>query len=95
MGAASAAQIDSLGIVPATRLAMMAAVAALPLRPDFVLVDAVRLPDLGIPHQAVIKGDDLSISIAAASILAKVVRDRQMVELDRRYPDYGFARHKG
>ena len=60
-----------------------------------MLVDAVRLPDLGIPHQAVIKGDDLSISIAAASILAKVVRDRQMVELDRRYPDYGFARHKG
>ncbi|TAK29763.1 MAG: ribonuclease HII [Chloroflexota bacterium] len=95
VGAASAAQIDALGIVPATRLAMMTAIAELRLQPNFVLVDAVRLPDLKAPHDAVIKGDDLSVSIAAASIVAKVVRDRQMVELDRLYPGYGFARHKG
>ena len=88
-------QIDELGIVPATRQAMGLAIAQLNPPPDFLLVDYLNLPELSIPQKSITRGDALSLSIAAASIVAKVTRDRLMVELDARYPGYGFARHKG
>ncbi|HIC93524.1 MAG TPA: ribonuclease HII [Anaerolineae bacterium] len=87
--------IDRMGILPATRLAMREAVARLSPAPDFLLVDFLRLPTLAIPQKSIAGGDALSLSIAAASIVAKVKRDRLMVELEARYPGYGFARHKG
>ncbi|MFC1963356.1 ribonuclease HII [Chloroflexota bacterium] len=87
--------IDAHGIVAATRLAMSYAVGSLNLVPDYLLIDAVRLPDLELPQKSIIKGDTLSISIAAASIVAKVTRDRLMVELDAFFPGYGLARNKG
>ena len=96
ISSASARVIDRIGIVPATMLAMRRAVMKLEPRPDFVLVDGTRTPDgLGIPSEAIIRGDGRSRSIAAASILAKVTRDRLMRNLDRWYPAYGFASHKG
>ncbi len=88
-------KIDKLGIVPTTRQAMGLAIARLAPPPDFLLVDYLNLPELSIPQKSITHGDALSISIAAASIVAKVTRDRLMVELDARYPGYGFARHKG
>lgn len=88
-------QIDEVGIMPATRLAMQEAIAELSPAPDFLLVDFLRLPALPIPQESIAGGDALSLSIAAASIVAKVRRDRLMVELEARYPGYGFARHKG
>ena len=94
-GLASADEIDAMGIVPATRLAMERAIAGLSATPDFLLIDAVQLPDLPIPQKSIIKGDALSLSIAAASIVAKFRRDCLMAELDGLYPGYGFARHKG
>jgi ribonuclease HII len=94
-GLASVAEIDALGIVPSTRLAMQRAVEALPLPPDFLLIDALLLPDLDIPQKAIINGDELCLSIAAASVVAKVGRDRLMIELDASFPGYGFAKHKG
>jgi ribonuclease HII len=87
--------IDELGIVPATRQAMGLAIAQLYLPPDFLLIDFLNLPRLSIPQKSITHGDALSFSIAAASIVAKVSRDRWMVQLDARYPGYGFARHKG
>jgi ribonuclease HII len=92
---ASVAEIDKLNILHATMLAMQRAVSALPIKPNFVLVDGNRCPDFGIQTQAVIKGDLLVAEISAASILAKVTRDREMVELDKLYPQYGLAKHKG
>ena len=94
-GSCSAEEVDSLGIVSATRLAMRRAVDALPLHPTFLLLDALTLPDLPIPQKAIVKGDSLCMSIAAASIVAKVSRDRIMREFDDLYPGYGFADHKG
>jgi len=88
-------QIDELGIVPATKKAMALAIARLPSPPDFLLVDFLRLPWLDYPQKSIVHGDALCLSIAAASIVAKVSRDRFMVELDGQYPGYGFARHKG
>ncbi|MBC8248600.1 MAG: ribonuclease HII [Anaerolineales bacterium] len=88
-------KIDELGIVPATRQAMGLAIAQLNPPPDFLLVDYLNLPELSIPQKSITRGDALSLSIAAASIVTKVTRDRLMVELDARYPGYGFARHKG
>jgi ribonuclease HII len=88
-------KIDELGIVPATRQAMSLAIAQLNPLPDFLLVDYLSLPELSIPQKGITHGDALSLSIAAASIVAKVTRDRLMVKLDARYPGYGFARHKG
>jgi ribonuclease HII len=88
-------RIDELGIVPATREAMGLAIAQLDPPPDFLLIDFLRLPGLSIPQKSTPHGDALSLSIAAASIVAKVTRDRLMVEMDARYPGYGFARHKG
>ena len=87
--------IDEIGIVPATRQAMGLAVAQLDFPPDFLLIDYLNLPGLSIRQKSITSGDALSLSIAAASIVAKVTRDRLMVELDARYPGYGFARHKG
>ncbi len=87
--------IDSLNILEATMLAMEKAVAALSKRPDCVLIDGNRLPQLGIRKFAVVNGDALSFSIACASVVAKVTRDELMREADKKYPLYGFAKHKG
>ena len=95
VGAAGPEEIDILGIVQATRSAMARAVAALPIKPDHLLIDAVPLPEAGIPFRALIKGDALCRSIAAASIVAKVTRDRRMLQEDAVHPGYGCARHKG
>jgi ribonuclease HII len=94
-GLATREEIDNLGIVPATRLAMQRAVEALGKLPDALLIDALKLPALAIPQTAIIRGDQLSLSIACASILAKVTRDQMMVELDAKLPGYGLAKHKG
>src|SRR5512141_1619681 len=88
-------EIDSLNIYHAGILALTRAVRALSTRPEHVLVDARKLPQLGIPHTPIIHGDALSLTIAAASILAKTTRDALMCELDQIHPGYGFARHKG
>ncbi|NLC84792.1 MAG: ribonuclease HII [Ruminococcaceae bacterium] len=88
-------EIDRINILQATMQAMRLAVQNLSQRPDLLLIDAIDLKGTGIPVKPVIKGDTLSVSIAAASILAKVTRDRLMAEMDEIYPGYGFARHKG
>jgi len=88
-------KIDELGIVPTTRQAMGLAIAQLNPPPDFLLIDYLNLPGLSTPQKSITSGDALSLSIAAASIVAKVTRDRWMIQLDARYPGYGFARHKG
>ncbi|HUW95085.1 MAG TPA: ribonuclease HII [Anaerolineae bacterium] len=95
VGVVSAPHVDHLGIVAATKLAMSRALDRLPLVPDYLLVDGFPLLYRDLPHEGIIRGDDRSVSIAAASIVAKVVRDGMMVSLDRLYPGYGFARHKG
>lgn len=95
VGVVPAFLIDAYGILPATRLAMQIAVLALPGLPDGLLIDAVALPELGLPQLALIKGDARSLSIAAASIVAKVTRDRLMRGADAALPAYGFAAHKG
>jgi len=87
--------IDQRGIVAATRLAMRRALDALPLRPNYLLVDYLSLPEESLPHKSIVRGDNLSLSIACASIVAKVERDRMMIALEEEYPGYGFARHKG
>ncbi|NLF44468.1 MAG: ribonuclease HII [Syntrophomonadaceae bacterium] len=87
--------LDRVNIYNAAREAMQTAVLSLAIKPDFLLVDAMKLPGLSIDYQSIIKGDSLSISIACASILAKVERDRCMENFDSIYPHYGFARHKG
>ena len=88
-------EIDQLNILHATMLAMQRAVAGLSIRPDRVLIDGNRCPVLPMPAEAVIKGDSRVPAIAAASILAKVARDREMQTLDQQYPGYGIAGHKG
>lgn len=96
IGLEPAEVIDEIGILPATKRAMVTAVNHLQPAADYLLVDGrIRLPTLNLPQQAIIRGDGLSLSIAAASILAKVTRDRLMVALDAAYPTYGFVRHKG
>ena len=87
--------IDERGIVKATQLAMSRAIDQLPFTPDFLLIDALALPEVSLPQRSIVHGDQLSLSIACASIVAKVSRDRYMVELDGLYPHYGLARHKG
>lgn len=91
----SVAEIDELNILQASLLAMHRAVAALAVRAEFVVVDGNRLPRWDYPAKAIIKGDDKIPAIAAASILAKVTRDRELVGLEQQYPGYGFAKHKG
>lgn len=95
VGAASAAEIDRLNVLEATRLAMRRALHALAPRPDWLLVDAVRVPGVALPQRPVIMGDSLSQSIAAASVIAKVFRDRLMRRYDRTFPQYKFSVHKG
>ncbi|MCH5354036.1 MAG: ribonuclease HII [Acutalibacter sp.] len=95
IGSASAEEIDEINILQATFLAMERAVAALQQPADWALVDGNRMPPLPIPGETVVKGDAQCASIAAASILAKVSRDRVLRELDQQYPQYGFAKHKG
>jgi ribonuclease HII len=95
VGAASVEEIDTLNILRATHLAMARAIAALPQEPQHALVDGLPVRGLPLAHTALVAGDTLSLSIAAASVIAKVTRDRLMVELDAAYPQYGFARHKG
>jgi len=87
--------IDSVGIARAVRMAMCCAVGNLSQPPDFLLIDYMALSDLAIPQKNITRGDSFSVSIACASIIAKVTRDRLMTELDGLYPHYGFARHKG
>ncbi len=94
-GVAGPAEIDAVNILQATLLAMRRAVLALPLRPDLVLVDALTIPGLDVEQRPIVKGDAQSVSIAAASILAKVTRDALMAELDSRHPGYGLARNMG
>jgi ribonuclease HII len=95
VGLGSAAEIDALGILPATRLACRRAIASLAVIPDHLLLDYLHLPELSIPQTALPKGDAISLSIAAASVLAKTRRDAILCELDEHYPGYGFADHKG
>ena len=95
LGRAEPEEIDSLNILHATMLAMQRAVEGLSITPDFVLIDGNRIPNLSMPAQAVVKGDALVQEISAASILAKVTRDLEMAELDKQFPEYGFAKHKG
>lgn len=92
---ASAQEIDQYNILEASLLAMRRAVAGLSVQPDFLLIDGNVHRGFSIPAQAIVSGDALSPSIAAASILAKVTRDRQCLEMDALYPQYGFAKHKG
>lgn len=95
IGFASHAEIDANGILPATRLAMKRALENLSCAPTHLLIDAVRLAKIPLPQTALIKGDQRSLSIAAASVLAKTARDTWMVEMDTCFPKYGFAAHKG
>ena len=104
IGRASPEEIDTINILHATMLAMQRAVQGLEVAPDFVLVDGNRCPtflepnasdNASIASQAVVKGDDRVAEISAASILAKVARDEEMIALDKQYPEYGFAKHKG
>ena len=95
IGLSSAEEIDQLGIVPATRLAMQRSLDSALLIPEFLLIDALELPTSNIPQKSIIKGDSKCLSIASASILAKVERDSLMSELSEEYPGYGFEKHKG
>ena len=95
IGIASPQRIDEINILQATYEAMQQAIAGLHVTPDLLLVDAVRIPNVPMKQVGIVQGDARSVSIAAASILAKVTRDRLMLELDSAYPEYGFAKHKG
>jgi len=95
VGEASVEEIDRWNIQGAARLAMQRAVAQLAPAPDFLLIDGRHVLPNGVPQTSIVKGDGTCACIAAASIIAKVARDAMMLELDRRYPEYGFARHKG
>lgn len=95
IASASPAEIDELNILQATMLAMQRAIQGITMPYDLVLVDGNRCPKIATPCEAIVKGDDKVLAISAASILAKVTRDQQMIELDALYPAYGFAQHKG
>ena len=95
VGFTSAEEIDQMGILPATRLAICRALESFALQPEHLLLDYLFLPEITLPQTALIKGDCRSLSIAAASILAKTARDALLRELDLTYPGYGFAAHKG
>ncbi len=95
LGEASVEEIDRLNIYQASLLSMRRAVKALAVKPDYLLIDARALPELRIPQEGLIKGDARSLSIAAASVVAKVTRDALMEEFEARYPGYGFGQHKG
>lgn len=95
IGSAEPAEIDALNILQATKLAMKRALEGLTVRPDYLMIDAVKLPEVNLPQLPLVGGDHLSATIAAASILAKVTRDHLMVELDTLYPEYIFSKNKG
>jgi ribonuclease HII len=96
VGFASAEEIDSLGIVPATRLAAIRALQGLSITPEYLLTDfRLELPQVDLCQTSLVKGDTLSLSIAAASVLAKTARDAYMRQLDSQYPNYGLGKHKG
>jgi len=88
-------EIDRINILRATHLAMRRAMETLRQKPDFCLIDGLPVRDFPFPHEAIVKGDGISLSIAAASIIAKVTRDRIMSEIDREFPQFGFAKHQG
>lgn len=92
---ATVQEIEEINILNASMLAMKRAIDGLSIKPDFVIVDGNKIPDLDIPVQSIVKGDGKSFSIAGASILAKVSRDRYMVEMSKKYPNYAFEKHKG
>ena len=95
VGIVDAKKIDEINILEASRLAMTLAIQDMKIKPDYVLTDAMKLNSIDIPFQDIIQGDALSLSIAAGSVIAKVTRDRMLDELDKQYPEYGFAKHKG
>ena len=95
IGTASEKEIDEINILQATYLAMKRAVEGLEIKPDYVLIDGNRMPPLDIPAETIVEGDGKSASIAAASIIAKVSRDRYMLKLAEKYPQYEFEKHKG
>ena len=95
VGVVEADEIDRINILEATKVAMIKAIEALSPAADHILIDALNLKHLRIPQKAIIKGDSISYSIAAASVIAKTYRDNLMVEFDAVYPQYGFAGHKG
>ena len=95
IGLATSIEIDSFGILPATHLAVQRAIASLALLPEHLLLDCLLLPESPLPQTSLIKGDCRSLSIAAASVLAKTTRDALMRDLDKQFPGYGLAAHKG
>ncbi len=96
IGSATSGEIDAFGIVPATRLAMERAIKETKLQPDYLLLDSIKwLDSEHIPYRSIVRGDTLSLSIASASVLAKVWRDDYMRQLDKHYPKYFFGQHKG
>ena len=95
VGSVDNRQIERVNIFQATLLAMLQAIGQLTPKPDFLLVDGSKMPESDIPGQAIPKGDNLSLSIAAASVIAKTTRDRLMIAVDEIYPNYGFKQHKG
>lgn len=95
IGSCTNEEIDTVGIAKATRLAMLKAVRQLDPQPHFLLIDYVRLKESYLPQKSIVHGDSISFSIACASIIAKVTRDRLVTEMDKEYPGYHFAEHKG
>ena len=95
IGIVDAKTIDEINILEASRLAMKLAIENLDVKPEYILSDAMKLDNQTIPYTDIIHGDSLSLSIAAASVIAKVTRDRMMYDLDEEHPEYGFAKHKG
>jgi ribonuclease HII len=95
VGFASAEEIDTIGILPATKLAATRAIESLSLSPDYLITDYLIFPEIPLPQTALVKGDRRSLTVAAASVLAKTARDTLMRKMDSEYPEYGLARHKG
>jgi len=95
IGVASAKEIDEINILQATFLAMQRAVDAMEILPDYLIIDGNKAPDFSIPNETIIGGDGRVPSIAAASIIAKVTRDKMLCEMDEKWPEYGFKKHKG
>ncbi|MQG51043.1 MAG: ribonuclease HII [SAR202 cluster bacterium] len=95
IGISSAKEIDQIGIVPATKLSMIRAINHLAPKPEYLLIDSLEIPEIDIDQTSLIKGDNISLSIAAASIIAKVARDKMMEKYDKYFPNYTFKSHKG
>lgn len=95
VGIVDAKTIDEINILEASRLAMKLAIDNMPIKPEYVLSDAMKLSNIEMNYKDIVHGDALSLSIAAGSVIAKVTRDRMLCELDKQYPEYGFAKHKG